>query len=179
MERRELPHERLLTSQVEFAQFSDKTYAIDDVAPSVFRFYNQNSQSHFYTQNKSEADYIFQNLSHFRFEGCAFNRNFTSSSDAVNIYRFYDAASGGHYFTENQTEANKLITQSDTMSFEGIAFQAHKSKVEGADEVHGFVNKHTGAHFYTANANEMANVQLYLSGTFTYEGIAYFSEAIG
>lgn len=173
------PQDELVTTQVEFAEFADQILEIDNIAPSVFRFFNQNSGSHFYTQNKAEADYIFQNLSQFRFEGAAFNRNLESEADAINIYRFYNATSGAHYFTANQTEAHNLMAQSSAITYEGVAFQAHATKVAGTTEVYGFINNGTGAHFYTAIASEMANIQLHLSGTFTYEGIAYYSEVIG
>ncbi|MGB4441298.1 MAG: hypothetical protein WBJ62_03630, partial [Coriobacteriia bacterium] len=60
-----------------------------------------------------------------------------------------------------------------TFNYEGPAYNV-SSVAAGNTPVYRFYNTKTGTHFYTASASEKANIQATLSGTYTYEGPAFY-----
>lgn len=94
----------------------------------VYRFYSAQNNSHFYTIDASEKNYIEQNYSAdaWKYEGITF---YVSSSEAPGlrpIYRFWSPQYKRHFFTISRDEKDHIIkTNSDTVwNYEGIAFYA-------------------------------------------------------
>ena len=75
----------------------------------VFRFYNRNNDSHFYTKSVSESNYIKQYLTHYRYEGPTFNASSNQTAGLSPVYRFYNTASDSHFFTIDESEKNNII----------------------------------------------------------------------
>lgn len=164
---------------VELLQFADQTVSIAQLASdqdqsAVFRFYNAGSGAHFFTASAAEADSVIRNLDGFTYEGIAFDKNGAGTSDAIDVFRFFNTQTGTHFYTANQAEANSIISNLPTFRFEGTAYQGHSTNSEGTTELYRFYNTETGTHFYTANEAEMNSVRVNLSGTYNYEGVAYY-----
>jgi hypothetical protein len=148
--------------------------ASTSVAKSVFRFYNSNSGTHFYTMSVVERDYIIQNFPFFSYEGVKFSAYPNTDPALSPVYRFYNKITGTHFYTINPAEKDFVIaTWPEIFNFEGVAW--HASTVEATDwiPIFRFYNRQTGTHFYTASAAEKDYI-IKTWNWFTFEGIAYF-----
>ena len=169
----------LTLNDVELIQFPDQTISIVNLATeqdsnAVFRFYNTETGTHFYTGSATEADSVVRNLDSFSYEGVSFDKNASSGGDSIDVFRFYNKATGTHFYTASQAEANTVMANLPSFQYEGAAYKAHSANGEGTTELYRFFNTQTGTHFYTANETEMQNVQTNLTGVFKYEGVAYY-----
>lgn len=164
-------------NEVELLQFSNKTTIASYNTDGIYRFYNTQTGTHFYTGSLNEAETVLTNLPQFIFEGQSFEKNTSSGGDAINVFRFFNTQTGTHFFTASASEASQVRTTLPQYNDEGIAYNAHNQKVAGTTELYRFFNTQTGTHFYTANTDEMINVVTTLSGIYKYEGIAYYVDA--
>lgn len=99
----------------------------DPNAAPVFRFFDTNSGSHFYTVSATERDGLANGAAGLTYEGIAFYEDPTLQSNDTAVYRFFDKVDGTHFFTPNQNEfASVLATRGDMVN-EGIAFYTQKS----------------------------------------------------
>jgi hypothetical protein len=88
----------------------------------VYRFYNTNTGTHFYTPSLDEANTVIARWSNvFNFEGIAYYTR--ASKNTQPLYRFYNKRNGSHFFTASLDEANSvLLNLSRVYDFEGPAF---------------------------------------------------------
>jgi hypothetical protein len=156
----------------------EKTMAaqISGVASSVFRFYNSNASTHFYTMSVVERDYIIQNFPFFSYEGIKFSAYPATDPALSPVYRFYNKITGTHFYTINTAEKDHVIAAwPEIFNYEGVAWHASTVPVTNWVPIFRFYNQHTGTHFYTASATEKD----YIIATwnwFSFEGIAYHVE---
>ena len=158
---------------VELLHFSDVTTIANYNSAGIFRFYNTDTGSHFYTGDQTEAENVLTTLQNFQYEGMAFTEN-NSSANAVDVYRFYNTETGTHFFTSSETEAHNIQLNLQNYNYEGVAYQAYSEPEAGTTALYRFFNTETGTHFYTANQTEMETVKVELAGTYNYEGVAYY-----
>lgn len=174
-------------TNVESLVFSDQTVALttttttSTVAGStIYRFFNRNNGTHFFTASSTERDTVIATLSNFNYEGAAFSAVATSLSDTTPVYRFYNTANGSHFYTASEGEKNNVIsTLSGTYNYEGVAYQAVTSSsanatLSGMTPLYRFFNKVVGSHFFTISDTERDSVIANLSSTYNYEGVAYY-----
>ena len=95
------------------------TYRLDGVAYSVntanpanntplYRFFNLNTGTHFYTASAAEKDSVIANLGGvYRFEGVAYNVS-SSPVGATAVYRFYNVTNGTHFYTASVAERDSV-----------------------------------------------------------------------
>ncbi|MEP7181413.1 MAG: DUF1800 family protein [Betaproteobacteria bacterium] len=140
----------------------------------VFRFYNTQKGTHFYTISAVERDAVIARYSTvFTYEGPAFWASQTQDPGMLPVYRFYNIRTGTHFYTMSETEKNFVIANYPTLAFEGAVYYAQPGSVAGATSLYRFYNTRTGAHFYTISALERD----YVMATwpfFAYEGTAYY-----
>lgn len=152
--------------------------ATTNVAKDVFRFYNTNTGTHFFTMSVAERDYIQNTYPFFAYEGSVFFA-YTDADPALSpVYRFYNKITGTHFYTVNAAEKDHVIATWPTIfNYEGIAWYA--STVSGTDlvPVYRFFNTHTGTHFYTASATEKDHI-IATWDWFSFEGIAYYVKPV-
>lgn len=155
-------------------QFATKAIAASNVPTNVFRFYNTNTGTHFFTISVAERDYVRNNLSFFAYEGGAFS-TYTAADPALSpVYRFYNKVSGTHFYTISEVEKNHVIaTWPTTFNFEGIAWFASTFSDTGMVPIYRLFNRRTGTHFYTASAEERDHITTSMDW-FVFEGIAYY-----
>lgn len=170
-------------SHVELLKFSDATltFAQIDAArdvDAVFRFYNTDTGSHFYTGSAVEADVVARTLSNFSYEGVSFDKNSAASGHSLDVFRFYNTATGTHFYTGSVAEKNAVLSNLPSFNYEGVAYQAHSQQDAGTTALYRFYNTQTGTHFYTASAAEMQSVKVNLAGVYNYEGVAYYVDAV-
>lgn len=158
--------------------YSQRAAALEVTLPvgdpgSVYRFYNTEKGSHFFTSSVAERDAIAQNLFQYRYEGEAFDAA-TRSTNTIDVFRFYNNATGTHFYTASAAERDQVIRTSADFRYEGVAYKAYASSEGGAhEELYRFYNQKNGTHFYTTSEAERDTIIGTLP-TYRYEGIAYY-----
>ena len=142
----------------------------------IFRFFDANNGTHFYTASASERDMTISARSDLTYEGVGLNAN-TLSADpsAAPVFRFFDTSSGSHFYTANADEKTGLQNSRPDLKFEGIAFYENASQQTNDTAVYRFFDTQNGTHFYTPNQNEFASV-IATRGDMVNEGVAFFTQ---
>jgi len=130
---------------------------------TIFRFYNTETTTHFYTANPDEVDVILETLPQYRFEGPKFN----VEAGNTNVFRLFNLETGAHLYTTDQNE-RAVLSQSPNFRDEGVAYTLDGS---GTD-VHRYFHTETGTHFFTNSETEKADIDANLPHL-RYEGVAY------
>ncbi|MDC1427929.1 matrixin family metalloprotease [Rhodospirillaceae bacterium] len=88
----------------------------------VYRFFNTNLGSHFFTASEQEKDHVLD-IGDFNFEGVGFRAFSEDSASTEPVYRFFNVVTGGHFFTvdKNERDVVSLLSQ---FRYEGEAFYA-------------------------------------------------------
>ena len=146
---------------------------LEVTGPEVYRFFNTQSGTHFYSRDEFEANSILTNLPHFRLEGPAFKAADPSNGPTADVFRFFNTGNGAHLFTQDTDERDFVIANLDHFNFEGVAYQGHPVPVEGSVPLYRFFNTQTGGHFYTVNESEKDNIIDTMSDVYNFERTAY------
>ena len=133
------------------------------MATTIFRFYNTETTTHFYTANPNEVDVILETLPQYSFEGPKFN----VEAGNTNVFRLFNLETGAHLYTTDQNE-RAVLSQSPNFRDEGVAYTTDNS---GTD-VHRYFHTETGTHFFTNSETEKADIDANLPHL-RYEGVAY------
>jgi hypothetical protein len=136
---------------------------------NVYRFYNTQTGTHFYSNSPEERNAVINDLNQFQYEGVGF-KALANGEDSV--YRFYNTKTGTHFYTISENERDSVKNNLPEYQFEGIAYKASDTKIENSHELFRFYNSNTGTHFYTDSVGERDAVKLL--GGFNYEGVAYY-----
>ncbi|MEY2857509.1 MAG: hypothetical protein RLZZ74_1821, partial [Cyanobacteriota bacterium] len=149
----------------------------------VYEFFNPSIDSHFYTVDENEKQYIAANLSdnYEVREGQAFRTlgeneyDPISGAESEKVYRFFNTVSGSHLYTSNENERDYIDEnlKNYTRDSEKSEFYAYETEVEGSVDVHRFYNPIEDLHVYTHSDTEMADMMAEDSG-FNDEGTAFY-----
>ena len=150
----------------------------------VYRFYNNQRGTHFFSQSITEKNFISANYPQFSYENAVFNAY--SNADAATrspVFRFYNSATQSHFYTIDVAEKDGIRAKIASgawpqFAFEGTSWYAKTptqfaAAAEGTIPLYRFY-RNNGTHFYTASAAEKTSIQTNLSAYYTYEGIAYY-----
>ena len=141
---------------------------------AVYRFYNRETGTHFYTVSVTERDDVIRAFAQFAYEGAAFAALRQPRADTVPVFRFYNKTTGTHFYTTSVSERDGIIAYYPQFVYEGPAFHALPvAGTDGRTAVYRFFNKTTGSHFYTASAAERDKV-IATYPAFVYEGTAFY-----
>lgn len=143
----------------------------------IYRFYNTNTGTHFYTASEIEKNYVRDNLTGFNYEGPSFAANDGSDPDADPVYRFYNTFTGTHFYTISDFEANFVRNNLAGFRDEGVAYYAYDQAQQDTIDLYRFYNTVTGTHFYTPSTEER-NVVDQLLPSYNYEGVGYYVQDI-
>ena len=156
---------------------SDPTTTTRNVAMGtltpIYRFFNKQSASHFYTASAAEKDSVIANLSAtYALDGVAYR---VSSVYATPLHRFYNKVNGSHFYTATEAEKNDVIANlASTYTYDGVAYRVSRTSVAGSTPVYRFFNKQNASHFYTASVAEKNGVVANLSATYALDGVAFY-----
>lgn len=141
----------------------------------VYRFYNANSGTHFYTASEGERYTVIKKYpAIYKFEGVAYSLNTANPTNCVPLYRFYNTRTGTHFYTASEDEKNSVIAKwSSTFQLEGVAYNVSTNS-SNATPIYRFYNKRNGTHFYTASEDEKNSVIAKYPSTYAFEGVAYY-----
>jgi len=139
----------------------------------IYRFYNTQTGTHFFTADAAERDYVIATYPVFQYENIVFYASKQSAAAPDAVYRFYNTNSNSHFYTISEDERKYVIANYPVFKEEGISWYARKTQGEGSIPMYRFYNMNTGSHFYTINASErdfvIANYP-----HFKYEGTSYY-----
>ena len=142
----------------------------------VFRFFDSNTGTHFYTSSASERDQTIASRVDLTYEGVGLNAQSQASDPAAApVFRFFDTHSGSHFYTTSATERDGLRSGTTGLTYEGVAFYENTVATAADTAVYRFFDKVDGTHFYTPNQNEYAGV-LATRGDLVNEGIAFYTQ---
>lgn len=139
----------------------------------VYRFYNTQNGTHFFTASAQERDAVIQGNPNYQYENIGFYASTQTAAAPNAVYRFYNNNSGSHFYTINADERAFVIANYPQFSVEGTAWYARQAQGEGSVPMYRFYNTLTGAHFYTTNPSERDFV-VATYPQFLFEGVAYY-----
>ncbi|MEO8344202.1 MAG: DUF1800 family protein [Betaproteobacteria bacterium] len=140
----------------------------------VYRFFNQQTGTHFYTIVAAERDQVIAGSPQLAYEGPAFAAYAQPASGAQPVFRFYNTATGAHFYTNKTADRDYVLATWKQFTFEGTAYYAMPvAGTDGRTELFRFFNTTTGTHFYTDKVTERDYV-LATWPQFKYEGVAFY-----
>jgi lysophospholipase L1-like esterase len=140
---------------------------------NVYRFYNTQTNTHFYTISPTERDMVIAQFPNFVYEGSFFAALTGPASGAQPVYRLYNTQTGTHFYTINAAEREAIPNLYPWFIDEGPAYYAFATAVDGSIPLYRFYNTETGAHFFTPSDEERAAItQAYAQ--FQDEGVAFY-----
>ncbi len=139
----------------------------------VYRFYNTQNGTHFFTASAQERDAVIQGNPNYQYENIGFYASTQTAAAPNAVYRFYNNNSGSHFYTINADERAFVIANYPQFSVEGTAWYARQAQGEGSVPMYRFYNTLTGAHFYTTNPSERDFV-VATYPQFNFEGVGYY-----
>lgn len=95
------------------------------------------------------------------------------------VFRFYNTGNGAHFFSANVDERDAARANNPALTYEAPVYMVAPAAASGLGPVYRFYNRILGVHFYTNSETEKANVIANLSGTYTYEGVAWYAPPAG
>ena len=156
-------------------QSNDITNAL--VPDGVYRFFNTDTGTHFYSANITERDSIITNLPNFNLEGPSFKAADTANGPTASVFRFFNTDTGTHFFTQSTVERDSIIENLPSFNLEGEAYLGYTEQVAGSTPLYRFFNTDTGTHFYTAAEAEKDSIISNLPN-FNFEGTAYWVDPV-
>ena len=119
----------------------------------VYRFFNRDTQAHFYTASPAERDYIVAHWPEFANEGVAFYALAEPEPSSTPMYRFYNVKTGVHAYALGAAERAALQALPDQID-EGPMLYLLSAAEPGASALYRFYNATTGGHLLTTDDDE-------------------------
>jgi hypothetical protein len=88
---------------------------------NVYRFYNTQTGTHFYTSSEAEREDVTNNNAAFVYEGIAYQAYAGDTASNTALYRFFNTETGNHFYTAVDAERDSVQTMGQ-FSYEGIAY---------------------------------------------------------
>ena len=150
------------------------------IPQTVYRFWSESSQSHFYTISEQEKEEIIKKYPPrvWNYEGPAFQAYPEQISDTNLVHRFYSLTNRKHFYTISDQEADKIKNNAYPEAkfvYEGKAWFANQAQVPNTTPLHRFYSGPYKVHFYTINEQEKDYIIKTYPNIWTYEGIAWWA----
>jgi hypothetical protein len=152
--------------------FWDNLTVVNVFQKSVYRFWSDKYNGHFYTASKEEKDNIINNDSNWTYEGVVYNVFNDYSPNVKPVYRFWSEKYKHHFYTISEGEKQTVIDNydDDIWKYEGVAYYAYQGEELDSKPVYRFWSDNFKHHFYTTSDTEAKN-----DPNWRYEGIAYYA----
>ncbi len=143
----------------------------------VYRFFNTETGTHFYSASLDERNTIMTDLPSFNLEGPAFRAADSANGPTASVFRFFNTETGTHFFTQSTAERDSITANLPSFNLEGEAYLGYTEEVAGSTPLYRFFNTDTGTHFYTAAEVEKDSIIENLP-SFNFEGTAYWVDPV-
>ncbi len=140
---------------------------------SLYRFYSNSFQGHFYTANLSERNLVQTDVN-WDYEGGVYSIYTLQEPDTFPIYRFWSENYKHHFYTISENEKNNLIAHDPNWSYEGIVYYTYMSPLAQTKPVYRFYSPQYRGHFYTTSESEK-NGLIANDPNWSYEGVAWYA----
>ncbi|MBS0319814.1 MAG: hypothetical protein JSR18_04670, partial [Proteobacteria bacterium] len=147
--------------------------AAADTAQPVFRFFNIDTGTHFYTTSVSDRDTVLRLWPQFLYEGPKFYASITSAPDTVPVFRFYDTSTSTHFYTSSTSERDQVLATKPTFLYEGPVYYVPTGDGTDREPLYRFYNTRTNAYFY-ADGDTNRDIVLANWPWFQLQGVAYY-----
>lgn len=87
---------------------------------AVYRFYNKETGTHFYTISSSERESV-SNLAKYSYDGVSYYASTATGAGLDPLYRFYNTNTGVHFYTASETE-RAAVSKLVGFVYEGVAY---------------------------------------------------------
>lgn len=146
-----------------------------DMVPrqAIYRFYDGQNQTHFFTSSDSERDHVQRNFAHMRYEGIAFYAHTQPAPERVAVYRFFNTRTLAHFYTADAQELDYVRRELPFLREEGIAWYGYGRPASNRLPLYRFFNTQTATHFYSTSESERAEI-LNHAAHLRPEGSAYY-----
>ncbi len=106
--------------------YRDEGAAFDSAGVNeIFRFYNRDTGTYFYTNSAFERDYVIANLGGFEYlPGRGFQAYSNPTVGTIPVYRFYNLDASTHFYTTSDVERDFVIANLGGFRYEGIGYYA-------------------------------------------------------
>ena len=145
---------------------------------AIYHFESPTTSKHFYTASESEKNKLITQFSNvWSFKGVAYYAYVRAVEPRLMpVYRFWSDKLGSHFWTISESEKSKLIA-GGAWTYEGVSFYAFPEgqQPSAAKPVYRFWSAKIGGHYFTIDAAEKDQLLAQTSGTWTYEGIAWYA----
>lgn len=145
----------------------------------LYRFHRSDNNSHFFTANINERDYLIANTANgvWTYEGPSHRVLHTQVQHSTPVYRLYNSRAGSHFYSASLSEiASIQQTMGEWFKVEGVAFFALAGPVDGALPVYRFYSPGTASHFFTISEAEKRQIIATIPPSqLRYEGIAWYA----
>jgi lysophospholipase L1-like esterase len=167
-------------------------YEIDTLP--VYRFYNHGLQSHLFTLDENEKDYIITNMKYvWRYESMAFFVFPNHTDGTAPVYRLYNPSLTTHFFTMDSNERDLMLSAGE-WNDEGVAYYAFPKDNDPPDDdnqtppddydqtphggdpipVHRFYSPVIYRQLLTLDENEKNYIVNNMADLWQYEGIVWY-----
>lgn len=96
--------------------------ATDPNATAVYRFFNINDGTHFFTISSAEVATVQATRSDLTYEGITFYEHATQQAGDAAVYRFFDTSNGTHFYSADPSEKSSVLATRPDLVNEGVAF---------------------------------------------------------
>lgn len=144
-----------------------------ETAVTVYRFWSDAFQGHFYTVNLEEKENLENNDPNWRYEGEIYDAFPTQIAGTTPVYRFWSEGFQGHFFTTNLQEKERLEQTDQNWVYEGVAYYVFADEAGDRTPVYRFWSDVYKHHFFTPSYQEFQSVMTN-DPNWAYEGVAWY-----
>ena len=143
---------------LQFDQESVTNEPVPGEGDTVYRFFETNGQTQFYTTSEVERDSVIANLPNYEYEDESFigapDPGVNDITGVTPVYRLFNTSTGVHLYTASEVERDLVVENLSNYISEGISYYGYESQQEGTVPLYRFYNQSLDAHFYTPSATE-------------------------
>ncbi len=177
-------------NQINISSFTSSSGAIENfiktsvadttITGAVYRFFDKNTGTHFFTSDAGEKNNVVANLPNYVEETNGFGNVVQTDPNSQAVFRFFDTKYGTHFFTASTTERDQVIATRSDLTYEpGSTFYENTVNIPGDSAVYRFFDSKFGTHFYTGDQNEFKGITTPGTSTYradlTYEGVSFYA----
>src|SRR5207249_10093370 len=98
----------------------------------VYRFFNSQLGTHFYTISEAEKNSVLVNYPEFTYEGPLYYATTTTGDGRAPLYRFYNTRTGAHFYTTSAEERDHVELTWAWFTYETIGYYVNTSSNQSA-----------------------------------------------
>jgi mannan endo-1,4-beta-mannosidase len=156
-----------------------QTYSAAPQTRPLFRFHRLANDSHFFTAEQGEKDYIVTNFpsTSWHFDGTSHLVVSNPITHTKPVWRMVNERVGSHFFTMERNEVISILEVAGRwFKLDGKAFRVYPQHVAGTMPVYRFSAPQTKSHFFTIDPAERDHLIATVPATkLKYDGVCWYA----